>query len=281
MTPLRGLAISAWLLFTNACASAPITTQAQSLRVMSYNIEYGHEGLDSVAAVIREQHPDIVGLQEVDVHWSERSNFADQAALIAKATRMNYRFAHIYEIANADPSKPPREFGVALLSKYPIFAFTNHEITRHSTQDTAAAPAPMPGLLEAMVNVNGQIVRVFNVHLDYRREPDVRKKQVAEILSYIVGDAGLIILTGDLNASPDAPELQPLRDRLSDIWRDGADPGLTYSVEKPEKRIDYIMTSDGFCPGKARVAPVHASDHFPVIVDLLLDERCKMSHVVP
>ena len=75
----RLLAIGAvWMM---GCASAPTHNGERSLRVMSYNIEYGHEGLDSVAAVIRDQHPDIVGLQEVDVHWSERSNFADQAAL--------------------------------------------------------------------------------------------------------------------------------------------------------------------------------------------------------
>ena len=76
----------------------------------------------------------------------------------------------------------------------------------------------MPGLLEAMVNVNGQIIRVFNVHLDYRREPDVRAKQVAEMLGYIAADAGLLILTGDLNATPDAPELRLLFNRLNDTW---------------------------------------------------------------
>src|SRR3954471_1448723 len=97
------------------CASLPAKAPNQSLRVMSYNIEYGHEGLDSVASLIRDEHPDIVGLQEVDVHWSARSNFVDQAATLSKATGMNYRFARIYQLPNSDPSKPPREFGVALL----------------------------------------------------------------------------------------------------------------------------------------------------------------------
>ena len=263
------------------CASATPRVGERSLRVMSYNIEYGHEGLDSVIAVIRTQHPDIVGLQEVDVHWSERSNFADQAALLAKGTGMDYRFAHIYELANADPSKPLREFGVALLSKYPIFAFTNHDITRHSTQDTAATPAPMPGFLEAMVNVNGQIIRVFNVHLDYRREPDVRKKQVAEILSHIVGDAGMIILTGDLNATPDAPELRPLFDVLNDTWPQHTDSGLTYSSMKPEKRIDYVLASNFFCATRTSVPKVYASDHYPVVVDLVYNGGCKSIRGIP
>ena len=266
---------------TAGCASAPAHNGERSLRVMSYNIEYGHEGLAKVIEVIRDLQPDIVGLQEVDVHWSERSHFSDQAALVAKGTGMSYRFAHIYEIPNADSSKPPREFGVALLSRYPIIAFTNHDITRHSTQDTAATPAPMPGFLEAMVNVNGQIIRVFNVHLDYRREPDVRKKQVAEILSHIVGDAGMIILTGDLNATPDAPELRPLFDVLNDTWPQHTDSGLTYSSMKPEKRIDYVLVSDFLCSLRTSVPKVHASDHYPVVVDLVYNGGCKSIRGIP
>ena len=45
-----------------ACASIPPSSKGQPLRVMSYNIQYGHEGLDSVADVIRTENPAIVGL---------------------------------------------------------------------------------------------------------------------------------------------------------------------------------------------------------------------------
>src|SRR6478672_10345102 len=182
------LAISVCFIVTTGCASMPVATQKDSLRVMSYNIEYGNNGLDSVAAVIRDQHPDIVGLQEVDVHWSARSNFVDQAAALSKATGMNYRFARIYQFPNTDPEKPPREFGVALLTRYPIVAFTNHEITRLSTQDSTPTPAPLPGLFDATLNISGKKIRVFNVHLDYRADPSVRAKQVSEIVEYIAKD---------------------------------------------------------------------------------------------
>lgn len=275
----RWLAIGSALL--TSCASLPAKTPEFSLRVMSYNIEYGHEGLDSVAAVIRDEHPDIVGLQEVDVHWSARSNFVDQAAALSKATGMNYRFARIYQLPNADKSKPPREFGVALLSRYPITTFTNHEITRLSTQDSTPTPAPLPGLLDATLNINGRNVRVFNVHLDYRADPSVRAKQVAEILGYIVKDTISTILTGDLNAAPDAPELKPLIDRLNDTWPEKQMPGLTYSSTKPEKRIDYVLTTDGFCPTKTRIPKVYASDHFPIVIDLIFGGKCKISHGSP
>ncbi|HUQ46771.1 MAG TPA: endonuclease/exonuclease/phosphatase family protein [Gemmatimonadaceae bacterium] len=251
------------------CASLSGGSSARSVRVMSYNIQYGHEGLDSVAAVIRAERPDIVGLQEVDVHWSARSNFVDQAAALSKATGMEYRFARIYQLPGGDPSKPPREFGVALLSRYPVISFINREITRLSTQDSVAKPALMPGLLDATVNVNGRRVRFLNVHLDYRVNPSVRETQVAEILSFVGKETLLTILTGDLNASPDAVELQPLFVALHDTWKAGV-PGLTFSAAKPEKKIDYVLVSDGLCRTKSVIPRVYASDHFPLVVDLTI-----------
>lgn len=265
------------------CASMPTKAPEHLLRVMSYNIEYGHEGLDSVAAVIRDQHPDIVGLQEVDVHWSPRSNFVDQAALLAKGTGMNYRFARIYQFANDDPSKPPREFGVAILSRYPITAFTNHEITRHSTQDSTAAPAQLPGFLDATINANGTNIRIFDVHLDYRRDPSVRAQQVAEMLGYIEPCTSPTLLFGDMNAPPNAPELQPLFQHLHDTWPGSNGQGPTYPAKAPESKIDYVVTSDGFRVRKASVPEVYASDHRPMVVDLEVSNdfvagSCKTTH---
>ena len=39
------------------------------LRVMSYNIAAGFGDIYGIAEVIAEQQPDLVALQEVDVHW--------------------------------------------------------------------------------------------------------------------------------------------------------------------------------------------------------------------
>lgn len=266
--------IAAALLITAACAGLQRHPRGRSLQAMTYNIEYGHEGLDSVTAVIRDQHPDVVGLQEVDVRWSERSNFVDEAALIANGTGMNYRFARIYQIPNGDPARPPREFGVAILSKYPIVAFGNHVITRLSTQDSAATPAPLPGFLEATLDLGGKRVRVFNVHLDYRADPSVRTTQVNEMLGYMTRDTIPILLMGDMNAPPDAREMQPLFRRLHDVWASSNSPGLTYPAKYPQKRIDYIMASDCFRLSGASVPEVYASDHRPVVARLILNERC-------
>ncbi|HEX6573543.1 MAG TPA: endonuclease/exonuclease/phosphatase family protein [Gemmatimonadaceae bacterium] len=267
----RNLLAAASLILLAACATLGASRE-QPLRAMSYNIQYGHEGLDSVIDVIRSQKPDIVGLQEVDVHWQERSAFADQAALIAKGTGMNYRFARIYRLPNTDASKPPREFGVAVLSRYPITSFTNHVITRLSTQDENPTPAPLPGLLEASIDVNGRTIRVFDVHLDYRRDPAVRAMQVADILK-IVGDSDTpTLFFGDMNARPDAPELGPLLARFPDSWPERQGPVFTAPARNPDRKIDYVLMSPGFRVLKSWVPVVYASDHFPIVVDLIVEK---------
>jgi len=256
-----------------SCAHHPApATPAQSLRVMTYNIQAGAGNLDGIADVIRSSGAEIVALQEVDVHWHARSGFADQAAVLADRLGMQVRFAPIYQLPGASASSPSREYGVALLSRHPIVAFTNHQITRLSTQADATAPTPMPGLLEAVVAVGSTRVRVFNTHFDYRADPSVRRRQVAETLSLIGSSAIPTLMFGDFNAGSDAPELAPLLARLHDTWTAAADAGYTYPSGTPAKRIDYILASAHFRSAASRVLDRRESDHRPVVADLVLAE---------
>ena len=253
-----------------ACAPSVVsrTSPPTALTVVTYNIRSGNGDLSRTAETIRTFNPDIVALQEVDSHWSDRSAYADQPAQLASMLGMNVRFAPIYDFASADSTKPPRQFGVALLSKYPILSFRNDTISRLSTQVQNPVPEPMPGLLEATIEVNGQTIRIFNTHLDYRSDPRVRERQVQEMLGFI-GDASTpTIVFGDLNATPDAPELQPLLRRLRDAWPATDGPGWTYPADAPVKRIDYVLTSSHFTTLAASVKATDASDHRPVVVQL-------------
>jgi endonuclease/exonuclease/phosphatase family metal-dependent hydrolase len=261
-----------------ACAPARLPTPGEtppqsSLRVMTYNIQAGGGNLENVARTIRSFSPDIVGLQEVDVHWSARSAFADQATALAEMLGMQQRFARIYQIPAGDSTRPPREYGVAILSKCPIVSFTNHMLTRLSTQDSNTTPTPMPGFLESAVDFGGRRIRVFNTHLDYRADPSVRRQQVSEMLAAIGESAVPTLLLGDMNAPPTAPELRPLFERLRDTWLGQADAGLTYPASAPVRRIDYVLTSSHFVARSARVPVTLASDHRPVVADLVLSEN--------
>lgn len=72
--------------------------EKKTLRVMTYNIHVG-VGMDKkldlqrIAEVINAEHPDLVGLQEVD-RGVKRTEGKDEIAELAKLTAMNYAFAH-------------------------------------------------------------------------------------------------------------------------------------------------------------------------------------------
>lgn len=269
------------------------------LRVATYNIAAG-KGADGAfdltrtAEAIRALGADVVGLQEVDVHWGARSEWRDEAGELARMLGMRMYFAPIYTLEPPEPGAPPRQFGVAILSRHRILHAENHDITRLSTQDPNPVPAPAPGFPEVILNVRGALVHVYATHLDYRGDPAVRTLQVADTRRIMAEDCtgtddgdsdgtapGAApgarkrcppqVLVGDFNAAPDAPELAPLWNELEDTWTaagNGTDPGHTYPAAAPDRRIDYVTVSKGVHVTGAVVGGTLASDHRPVVTDL-------------
>lgn len=247
-------------------AAAP----AVPLKVATYNIHAGagEDGvfdLDRTAQALRDLDADVVGLQEVDVHWGNRSDFVDEARALAGKLAMRVFFAPIYDLDPAAGGGERRQYGVAVLSRYPVIEAENHEITRLSTQTPDPVPAPMPGFAEVTVNVKGAHVHVYSTHLDHRGDPSVREAQVADMLDVLAADRGPKILVGDFNAEATAPELAPLWQRLRDADPDG---GGTYPAVDPVKRIDMVAVSPDITVAGAEAVATEASDHRPVVTDL-------------
>src|SRR5690606_36814929 len=168
--------------------------------VVTSNSGAGNGDVGGIARVSGGAAADIVGRQEVDVHFSSRSGLVDQASTLAGTLEMEVRFAHIYELEPDSESRPPRRYGVAMLSRYPVLEFRNHELHRLSIVEEEPAPRPRTGFLEAILDVEGTRVRFFNTHLDYRPDPALRTTQVEETLA-ILGETRLpTLLIRDLNA---------------------------------------------------------------------------------
>jgi endonuclease/exonuclease/phosphatase family metal-dependent hydrolase len=176
--------------------------------------------------------------------------------------RMRVFFAPIYDLAPLRPGAPRRQYGVAVLSRFPFARKANHEITRLSTLDPNAVPAPAPGFAE--VEVGG--VRVFVTHLDHRPDPAVRAAQVADMLRIM--PRGRKILLGDFNAPPEAPELAPL-------WRElhAAPTGFTFPAEAPTKQLDYVTVPPDIRVRSSGALETPASDHRPVLADLSIPRQ--------
>ncbi|MFB4169656.1 endonuclease/exonuclease/phosphatase family protein [Virgibacillus sp. JSM 102003] len=253
----------------------PDRHQDITLNVMTFNIHagIGSNGLydiDHTAETIRSSGADVIGLQEVDVNWGYRSNFQDQVEYLAEKLDMHAFFAPIYNQDPLNEGEPRRKYGLAVLSKYPIIDSENHEITRLSTQDAVPEPSLAPGFPGVTLNVKGINVSFYVTHLDYRGDPYIREMQVDDMLN-IISEQKNTFLVGDMNATPDALELQPLFNRFNDAWTEaGSGSGDTYPETSPEKRIDYIFTSQDLSPTNTQVIDTEASDHLPVMTEVVL-----------
>ncbi|HWD77267.1 MAG TPA: endonuclease/exonuclease/phosphatase family protein, partial [Kribbella sp.] len=253
------------------------------LTVASYNIHAGAGednvfDLDRTARALKALDADVIGLQEVDVHWDKRSDWLDTIVELATRLGMYPAFAPIYDFDPPAAGQPRRQYGVGVLSRFPLLRVENHSITRLSTQDPNPVPAPAPGFLEVEIDVRGRRVHVYCTHLDYRADPTVRRMQVADTLQILAQDPStdLQILVGDFNAEAGAPELAGLWTRVTDSWTAaGTTTGgpFTYPAVAANKRIDFVTVGAGLTVRRAEIpaeVPLAeaASDHRPTIADL-------------
>jgi len=272
-------------LLPSHAATAAVRIVNPDVTVMSYNIHFG-VGLDGrydlnrIARVIQASNADIVGLQEVDVHYGPRSHFDNQARLLATRLHMHYYFAPIYDFPPFHPAlymfQPSamverRQSGVAVLSRFPIVQAINHPLARLSTEELQPTVTMERGFAEVFVNVDGNRIPVYVTHLDYRPNPRVRFLQVSQMYAILTRTPGSRqILLGDLNARPAAPELEPFLFRLLQDTVSCNDACGTFPADLPHKRIDYVLTAPDWKVIGAMVQPTTASDHRPVIAHLRL-----------
>lgn len=269
MRTILTLYVSVFLLAS--CAAPDTSRRPETIRVMTYNIHHGEDfggelSLDRIADLIARHDVDIVALQEVDSHWAERSGFADQPRELAERLGMEVFFAPIYDRDPEPPREERRRYGLAVLSRLPILSKSNLDLARQTIEDEVMR---LPGFPAVTLDAGARPLHVFNTHLDYRADPAMRRTQIAETLEVLEDVDGPMILLGDLNARPDATELEPLLARLSDAWQMAGDgDGFTFPADAPDRRIDYILVSGDIRVDSITVVPSTASDHRPVIAVL-------------
>ena len=100
------------------CRSPP------QLTVASFNIHHGagtddRLDLERVAAEIKRTGAAVVGLQEVDRFWSERSAFVDQAQWLADRLGMHVVYGANLDLDPPALDRPRRQYGTAILSVAP------------------------------------------------------------------------------------------------------------------------------------------------------------------
>lgn len=227
---------------------------------MSYNIQHG-VGLDGelnlkrIAAVIQDAAATVVGLQEVDRFYGERSQFKDQAKELATLLDCDYSYGPNVKIASQHLEFESSEYGIATLSRYPITSNEHLLLTSFGKEQR--------GVLKSTIDVNGQTINVYNTHLGLDSES--RQAQVTELINMMSEDPRPSVLLGDFNAQPDSQEIQSLLEQtdLTDTFAQFQD---AYSIpsDRPNRRIDYIFTSTSIVDKDQTVIQTEASDHLPI-----------------
>ena len=279
----RVLALTGVLVSIAAAALTPTAANASdrpgdvarevSLRVATFNIHHGAGpddvlDLEHVAKVIETTGADVVGLQEVDRHWGERSEFLDEATWLADRLDMRVVYGANLDLDPAEPGQERRQYGTAILSRYPITSWSNTYLPKFGDHEQR-------GLLVANLRVRGVPVRFANTHLQHNDNLE-REAQAAKIVELLGDNPTRTILTGDLNAVPGTPEITTLTSVLNDSWvLAGKGDGYTYPAENPDRRIDYVLTSRDIDVHHAEVVNADASDHRPYVADITVKRFVK------
>jgi len=225
--------------------------QQARLRVLTYNVHHcqgtdGEFNYGRIAGIINDLKPDIAVLQEIDVK-TNRASGADQAAVLAELTGLNYVFGRAIDFDSG-------EYGLAILSRFEIRDVSNTPLKTQPGSEPRIALAA-----HIKPDAGPREVIFVDTHLCHRNE-QVRTMQTGQLNEFADSEGDVpVILAGDFNARPTSAPMTVL---LESNWLDAV---------APQSRIDYVLLRNGD-PWKivdVRVIdePV-ASDHDPVLVTL-------------
>jgi endonuclease/exonuclease/phosphatase family metal-dependent hydrolase len=239
------------LLVLLSASSMAIANPVREFRVMCWNIhrgvgEDGKLDLERIAAVIREQKPDLVALQEVD-RKTRRSASVDQLEELSRLTGLTGVFGKAMDHDGG-------EYGQAILSKHPLGETKVHRLPGDGEPRIA---------FEAAVKVGDAGLRFVTLHLDHQQGAR-RLKQAEAAKAALEGREVPAILAGDFNDGPDSPALSAFSEGWIRVAK--TEPRLTCPASAPETEIDHVLLR-----GLKPVSPVTvlpeavASDHRPLV----------------
>lgn len=226
------------------------------IRLMSYNIRNA-TGIDEKRDIKRTAHiidsvnPDVVAVQEID-SVTGRSRGANILAEIAGHTAMHHIFA---PAINYDGGK----YGIGILSK--------EKPLRHQI-------IALPGREEsrALLLVEFEKYIFACTHLSLTEEDRMAS---LKIINGIAASSNKpFFIAGDMNSHPDEPFIKAF---VKDFTILSDTTAFSFPADKPVELLDYIAVDSRFVgdvivKSKSIVNQPVASDHRPVVVNLLLKQ---------
>jgi endonuclease/exonuclease/phosphatase family metal-dependent hydrolase len=243
-------------LISIACGTVP--AEPLEITVLSYNIKrgLGNDGiadLSRAAGLVNRLQPDLVALQEID-NGVERSGQIDQMAELERLTGLHARFGMFMPYQGG-------EYGIGLLSRFPILASANHVLPEGREPRTA---------LDARVQLpDGDELILCSIHF-YATEEE-RLAQAETVVELYRDLETPMILAGDFNSRPGSVVMELIEGHW--VNTDKGEDRFTMSATNPRSEIDFILyrPADRFEVVSIDVLdePV-ISDHRPVLMVLRL-----------
>lgn len=231
------------------------------LKAMTYNIFSGRNlhrdlNLEHAASVIRQVQPDFVTLNEVRSHTSDIGP-VDQANEMGRLTGYYPVFAKTIDVLGG-------EYGIAFLSRLPVLEWQIIHVP--DPERTGDYHYEHRCILRCVLLAGDRPITVFSTH--FGLAPSEQESAVQTALALLEKETNPVLFMGDLNAEPDAPEVQPLFKALQD-----ASEGkgiLTFPSDTPRIKIDHILHRGGWRVLDVRSMDTQESDHRPLMAELEL-----------
>lgn len=243
-----GCAVLNWAFILPYYAASRSTSApgAIHLRLMHANVLGGNRNYAALVAIVEEERPDIVVLQEFTEAWE---------------AHLRHPLGAEYSYSKAAPR--PGGSGMALYSRYPL------EGAEVLTLDASSHPA-----LSARVNVEGTLLSVLALHppTPMRRDKFAnRNEQFARAASIMKETRGPRVLVGDLNTTMWSPYFKDLvRESGLSNARQGFGLIPSWPVPLPallQIPIDHCLFG-GMTLEAIRTGGRTGSDHRPLLVEV-------------
>jgi endonuclease/exonuclease/phosphatase family metal-dependent hydrolase len=259
-----------------------------TFKVMSYNLkmfnyfENKNNTEDRVVAFMKNQHADILCLQEV--FFNGNPALKDQEMKITFGDNYNSHSKLIGRGKN-------KYYGIATYTRFPIVG--KGEIL-HSGSSSLS--------IYTDILVGKDTFRIFNNHLQSFRLKSMERSFFEELVDsenkqamhdikslfarlkngfvlralqsqvvkgYINKSPYPVIVTGDFNDTPVSYSYRRIRKGLNDAFvKSGYGAGFTYRGNYPPNRIDYILYNGNLVSTNFEIMKVKYSDHYPIVAYL-------------
>jgi endonuclease/exonuclease/phosphatase family metal-dependent hydrolase len=267
-----------------------LPTESELLNVMSYNVRlfdlytsdevHRYEKRNAIFKYIQQENPDVISFQEF-YHQDKPTSFSTRDTLIGLLKVKDYHERYAHKL------KGRQNFGVCILSKYPMIAKGDVMFSTQGKQDFNYC-------IFVDIVKNQDTFRIYNVHLqsirlqqeDYSMFEDgqlktleqkstirlladklliaypKRAEQARTVMEHVATSPYPTIVCGDFNDTPMSYAYNQFDKILTDAFRNCSKGiGSTYVGRVPAGRIDYIFHTPNLKSSNFKIQREAFSDH--------------------